>query len=749
MNSPPGLFCFTHVVSLTNGEDRRYCFAYKPPGPPIRGILDDLILATCAGPILPDALVVFEIAKDKTFDLRSELTTKTSDLARQRITERIPLLYSNIDLLNGKVKVELLDSYFKGNLAAFKAVISGDLRKWLSSGLSEIFDPKVVTVIAPPGYEYQKPSGDRARVFLKPDLALTSSSIVAFVAFALFELLLLHRIKELKMIKTIFVDTMAIAPVAYALRELFALFGLSNTFEIESFHSYGGIENVNRPLPRSSVCLISASTSKSLQVKWTQSKALSSDDAITLLTFTTAKHAKYQALHAIKPPLESEETRPSKSTIRVHGESFHPQLEPTKKVLLRDPVHRLEKDGHSLQSLCGRKLFDVYRASPYSGSKTRALHIDGKRLIEQEEFRDWLFPLLSYLAKASTKLILFQSDDASKLFATMVREYCQNDLGLQCLMIGSRSNLEDIQIEKDAGVIVCAAVAGKGSALLDISRSLRNISDGPRLYLIGIQVAEINDEIEGLRQSLTYSKKFPHEVHHYDKFALGTQLIRSFSEEYQQYIEPSKSSKGLPSLPNKRVRAIRSVARIGELALWPGGVSSNRPMRLRQGFAFWRPGYEEKEHTPELLAYIAAVLQRARDLKRLATEHSLTDSSYRHVVLDPENFARFNDGLIQAALLRTAYPEELDYRDDVASSEFVRSLINRMASKLSDESSESLLEFVLALQLKRLQLRNDDFAKVTTMLRKCADSHQNLKRAITYLLQANSIDTEVPSNLPF
>ncbi len=75
-----------------------------------------------------------------------------------------------------------------------------------------------------------------------------------------------------------------------------------------------------------------------------------------------------------------------------------------------------------------------------------------------------------------------------------------------------------------AGIIVCAAVVGKGSRLLETSRALRDRHDGPRLYVVGYQVAEGRDELKTLPSNLKHSKDVAHEFVAFGSAAVGNQL---------------------------------------------------------------------------------------------------------------------------------------------------------------------------------------------------------------------------------
>ena len=208
MFGPSGFFCFSHFVKSTEGAEYRYAFAYKPPGPMLRGALDELMLAMCKGPHLPDAVVVVGLADEADSDLLAELRAESALVAQQRLKSRIPLVFARFELQSGKAHMTLLDTAFRSRTTELKAVVEKGVRGWLLSGLRAVFDPKDVVLRAPAGYAYQKPSGARAEIFLKPDLGLKSSAIVGFVALALFHKLFSGRTGGFAELHTIFVDTM-------------------------------------------------------------------------------------------------------------------------------------------------------------------------------------------------------------------------------------------------------------------------------------------------------------------------------------------------------------------------------------------------------------------------------------------------------------------------------------------------------------------------------------------------------------
>ncbi len=749
MFGPSGFFCFTHLVKSPGGVESRYAFAYKPPGPIIRGALDDLMLAMCKGPYLPDAVIVVGLAEDVGEDLLAQLRTDSALVSQQRLKSRIPLIFASFKLQSGRARITLLDAAFKGRAAEFKSAVEANVQDWLLSGLRTVFDPKDVVLRAPPGYVYQKPSGARSEIFLKPDLALKSSAVVAFVALALFNKIFSGRRGGFAELQTVFVDTMAIAPVAYGLRELLGLCGFRQAFHIESFHSYGGFEEVPKPLQRTSLCLISASASMSLHAQWVTKKEVAVNEVVTILTLTSAKQFGDGALLAIDAPEPGSVPAPAQLSIRIKGETFLPEQEPPKKVLFTDSHHRSDDDVTQFCTFAGQGVFDIYRRPAPYGSRPRALFVDGIQLVKQPEFTAWLHDRLLQSVKAATQVVVYQDDRPSKALAQKVADYCAKNLGLSHIQQVSSSELAEKKLSVQAGVVVCAAVVGKGSQLLEISRALRDKHDGPRLYVIGYQVAETRGELTALEANLRHSKSVPYEVARFGKSAIGTQLGATFASEVETYYGTSLDSRKLPGLMRQRAKTLGTISVTGKLALLPHGERMDEAMRLRAGFAYWPKNFEPQPCHAEVLATVAVLLQRAREHDKLPDERRLATPSFRHVVLDPENFSRFNDGVLQAALLRCANPAELDYRGDHASSDFMKSLILRALARATQEAGEGILEFLLALSQRRLQLSESHFAEVQSAAMRRDVRPAALQRAIDFVTRSGSASQLRSTRMPF
>lgn len=738
-----GFFCFKHEVPGKGDEaPRLYAFAYKPPGPLKAGVLEDLILELCRGPGIPDVMVVLGVKDDESNELRKELKAPVTKLSRGRIEGRIALVSCLYDLKTGRVDLQLLDRRFKVRLSTIRSDVQAQVQGWMKSGLDAIFKPSDVVLRAPPGYAYQKPSGTRSEVFLKPDLGLRSSAIVGFVALCLYHRVYAGRTQAFSLLRTVYVDTMAVSTVAYALQDLLELAKFNGAYHIESFHSYGGIDDVPRPFAGTSLCIISASTSMSMHDQWIAEKGVGSTEVVTLLTLTSATRPE-RALLAISPPGHIASSGPVQLSIRIRGETFLPEQELAKKVLLRDQVHRCDEEVKHFRDFAGGGVFDTYRQPTSSGATPRALFVNGEALLKQEKFISWLERTLAHTVKAASQVIVHQEDVSSRIFAAEVKRECESRFGLKSLKLVPAISLGQAEIPKGAGVLVCAAVIGKGSQLLEVSRILRDKETGPRLYLVGFQVTETRSELEALKMNLTHSKGIRHDFQRFGGVATGTQLKLSFEQERKRFYASSADFKGLPKGISSRARVLGNSSPVGARALLPHGPQVKEPLTIRPGFAYWSDGYGAGPFHAEILGTVAVILQRAREDSKLKSDSRLWSAAYQHVVLDPENFARFNDGILQAALLRCSYPSELDFRADYAASDFMKSLILRGLSRANEQGGEGTLEFLLALEQRRLQLVDDHRDQVRAAAIAC-DQWPQLKKVIGFLFAPT-----LPDKLPF
>lgn len=87
-------------------------------------------------------------------------------------------------------------------------------------------------------------------------------------------------------------------------------------------------------------------------------------------------------------------------------------------------------------------------------------------------------------------------------------------------------------------------------------------------------------------------------------------------------------------------------------------------------------------------------------------------------IIDPGNFSRFNDGIIQASILRAANPEELAYNIDSDLSQEMFNTFETLIKYHTDEQGEALIEFLYSLAIKKMTLKKIHLQKVVELVKK-------------------------------
>jgi hypothetical protein len=703
-------------------------------------VLPDLIEDVCRGPLVPSAVIFVHLQGDTS--LVEAINSEPTAAALLRFDGRMPLIVAGVNLRDFGIRLSHARGLSQKVQSKVRRLLSAS-DEWLSAGLSAVFDPAVVIVAAPAGYVFHKPSSKRSGYFIRAELALTTSSAVSFVALAIFRRLLRTHSGLPVGLKVLFVDTMSVATTAFALRELLNLAGLTPLPQIDSFHSYGGLEAVGAPLPGASLCIISASSSMNMHREWRERMRLSDRDAITLVTFkdvSDEEHALYAMPAAAKP---EEPVTSAKYDIRIAGENFFPVIDPPRRVLLTNK-HACPQHTQIFRDLCGRNVFAVFRGTAASPSR-RSVFVDGRELLACKEFQDLFNAKLAHWLKAGTTQVIYQDDMPSQTLARHAA-HALVKLGGKAPDVVSLSDVSEETTDREGAIVCIAAVVSRGNALLSLSRELRNIHEGPRLYLIGAQVSESASALTTFDNNLKHSSHGACiDVQRIHTLLTNQTVGDSFASELAMIYAVQRADDAPPRVLSERADGIR-MGRIEHMLL-PTGSDLAETLELNEGFAFWRTGYRAGPFHAELLGTISAILQNARTSASLAMNERLRSPMLMQVALDPENFARFNDGIIQACILRAALPSELDYRGDADASGFMRVFLERMASRMAC-AQQAELEFLTALATGRLRLNNIDLEEVRTAFTMACDGQQSaLSRAVRFLL--NHLPNAQPARVAF
>jgi hypothetical protein len=728
-----GFFAFDWVLE-SSSPARNFHFLFKPPGTFNVENLADAIEAGLQGINPPDVVAIICESEEAT-GVKQAFEQPLLVQASNRTSTKVCLCICSFGH-DGTIKqvdaitnpVADLERLFRGQTAAIR-----------NAGLKELFSAKHVSVVAPPGFTFVKPSQKRSTHFLRAEEALTEVEGVQFLAFALLEKLCNRARKVGTKLDVIFVDTMGIAAVAYALRDMYCTLFEVPKPRVVTFHSHEGIDKIDAPLHGTSFTLISASSSMNLERDWKQKVKCDATEVVTLLTLLDARDAQ-DALYALPTPaaLDDKPHHKHLKDLPIVGERFAPEDLLPKSVLLRKKQHRLQEVSDFCKAYGLNGALAVQARGPIPTAKVRPIYLDGRKLMGDEGFRDFADKLVSQQTPASVRAIVYQDDEAS----LQIAEYCAEKLRevmhrATRLTLISDTKIEngDAELDDTAGILVVAAVVGRGTRLLSISRDLRDIHSGARTYCIGAQIAETAAQLSALPSNLKHSASGAEiRIERFVSVAVGQGIAESFEEELRAFRNIQRLLGA--SFAARLERLAGSARGLGNSVFLPTDDSLVEDMRLRPDFAYWDGFYKEANDTnAAVMATAGALLQNAREGKKFSSESDrLATDAFQQVILNPENFTRYNDGAIQAALLRCARPSELDYSREASASQFMLDLLANIFEQHNRRQGEAACEFAFALYTHKLRLQQQHLDELKTRIRSKLEGTTDKLRLLRMLL---------------
>jgi hypothetical protein len=140
------------------------------------------------------------------------------------------------------------------------------------------------------------------------------------------------------------------------------------------------------------------------------------------------------------------------------------------------------------------------------------------------------------------------------------------------------------------------------------------------------------------------------------------------------------------------------------------------PLVLQPGFVFWSSELPErttaKPTQADVFYTISNVLQKLRTTAPKPGARALRANWFQQTLLDPSNLGRFNDGVIQASLLRAARPTEIDFSGDAGSRLDAARIVRRIIDGAHRPRGEAAGEVLIALGSGRLRLATGRLAEI-------------------------------------
>jgi hypothetical protein len=314
--------------------------------------------------------------------------------------------------------------------------------------------------------------------------------------------------------------------------------------------------------------------------------------------------------------------------------------------------------------------------------------------------------------------IISLDDAGSEAFSKRIRKY----LGTKDAKSISWLKFEEVDkeaLKNCASVVVVAGAITSGRKLLAVSRELRCIPGlASILYLVGFSKLPTTDSLEQLKKDL---RQGGHECIVLTECSLprvreNTKTAWDWeTEELKKWSDPfSGYDDELPTLLSERVNFLTSEANDPDKLFLPEPAGNN--LKLRRTFVFWSDlGLDDNLPNATQSDVYWTIQSVLHDL-RLGSDEKGLASTYHTTLISPVCFDRYNDGVIQACLLRAAKPVELNYAVDSEFSRQMADVIYSVISNWRNPQGEATLEFLLALWTGRLQLIDAHLAELLTLL---------------------------------
>lgn len=680
------------------------------------------------------ALIVDVIMEDIETNLGPDdvmLAVPTLDFDRvEELFRSHPQVTTLLARMKGRTSVTLL-SYNEGGQETSRKTVSG-AKPPTSVSLSAIVRPAVTHIFRSNGgfvqasntYHFVNPSGRHTARFIRLSNILTRGREIQFLAFALLPLIPAHA-------EEVYIDTPALYSILAGVNEFRSIFG-KRSLEVENFRSYEGLHLIAPSVPAAALVVISASSSGGLGLKIESESAIPRSNIVQFL-FLGHNPPQFRTVCDLSnDPVENpdglrdvpnvfaahacELCRQGSFQVHLHGDQFDmkgPQPEPI-QIKRDDGPTGL---GNAIDRLSQSNALGVCAGAP-ARERNRDFFVDTTGLFSGGPVAKRLDYILRRSVPASTTHII-AIDDSSEVLAQKILAHVSSTGGTARVLKASEIDL--INKKEEPSIVVAAAAIESGRCLTDVSRDLRSVAEqSPICYLVGVEKTTGLARRESLKRTLV---QCPHPVKH--EFVTVESLIlppssnqNSWNDELDLLQNPDFYDLITPNvreLIKKRIERLRKTSEPLKDDLFLPTVT-NEKLSLQPGFVFWPTSLSSGKHSQaDVFFTIASVLQQLR----ANSQSSLAQSAIRNIwfhqtVIDPSNFARFNDDIIQASLLRAARPSELNYRDNPDESREIGRIINRIVRAANLPRGGAAPEFLLSIACKRMSLRADDLSSIVS-----------------------------------
>jgi hypothetical protein len=701
--------------------------------------------------IIPDYLKgdFEEIIKKRHIDLTYVIPTSFD---RKSIFKFVQPFYYDIDgmltaseLIEGKIDRAMLTQAF-------------------NNALVDIFKKHDGLIKSENAHHFVFPSGKHCDYFLRPGNILLKGNEILFIAFNL-----LGRLKTTDTI--IYCDTSSINSIAFALIELKRRFSTNQYAPpyVESFGSYSAFENNDFTFLKNSFFLVSSSTSSRIIDRLLDKKV--DLEQIALIFCMGRKSAYknniicnliYDELHnpnGIKEFKSYEDAslcvlcKNGSIPIEVTGDVFQiekPKLNLIELKITDAPKFHQEfirsfynRTSHSFSFIKSHHYENYGKGELVQPSFEIFLDISGlmQNIDKFKAFKEKIDNYIVQYIPSKTKFLIHLPDKASQLIAQYIKKSISRLPQDDEVILINQTELftnDTLRVYKENAVaVVISSSLVSGSRLLYISREMRDYSNLSLVYFIGFSRPEDETYLTFIKNNLTMGK-----------YGLNTnsflEIERVYTPNERQntvWIVEAQFLINLKNLCenvdeefykeaidyfNDRITKLDEGYKSNGMSdgLFYPNILLNKELRINKNFAFYKfQGYRDNASQSDVYFTIAIILNSLRNSNDL--NRKIANSHFVRTLLEPNNFNRYNDGIIQAALMRAAHSKELNYDLDRKLSSSMLNIIFGIIEFSDQDHGEALLEFLYAIAIRKMRLKDYHLGEILDKLKgneKCANN---------------------------
>ncbi|MBS0647224.1 MAG: hypothetical protein JSR97_11650 [Verrucomicrobia bacterium] len=601
------------------------------------------------------------------------------------------------------------------------------------------------------------PSGKHCNKFLRTGNVLLHSCEIYFIAFNL-----LSKYKE-GFHKQIYCDTSSINTLAFALLELKRKL-VDEDFRIipvESFSSYRGIFSKSTRFFENSLILISSSTSGNIIEKITKHHGNIDIENLVILYFLGSNNDYTKNKPNIICNLTKSHSNPigiqyydtyterdcvycksGSYPVEVKGDVFLLEKPRINRITLKvtDAPKRLSVFVQQFKS-CGILKHNVlkvnYKETPIPNNKYEVyfdMHhvlceIEDPANRKYEGYKSKLFNYINQYIPSNAKYLITLPDEGSVKLAEIIIErikpnYAEGKLPEIVAFDDVSEKIKDLKAE--GAVVIVGSCIANGKNLLFLSRTLRPFDKLRLVYFIGLTRPSNEEYLDSLKINLkqgTYGREsntFVEVENFYcNKDSRNTSWLKE--KDFLRDLIDTIEDQNLPAATayfNDRIAMIddslsKKVKGLANSLFYPN--TKKEELRLRKGFAFFNfTDYTTDVSQGDVYFTISSVINELRNSHNY--DHCLRQTEFVRNIIDPHNFNRYNDGIIQACILRNAYASELSYHIDDELSNEIKGILEKIIEQHQSPQGEGLLEFLYAIAIEKLTLKKEHLFELSKKL---------------------------------